>query len=219
MTSLVGKHLPSCYSLAEHISDGFAIIDADGNMIRVNTVLANMLGYSIDELEKQSIFDILHEESNSFRHLTAVRKQEIALRTKTGTGLLVDITTGLVEYQDKANEFYLVIEPVLKGLHEVQQKYHALFEETNDGIFLMTLDGILIDCNQRGLEMLGFSRSEIIGQSYEITIVQNEVDDSTGRLEALLEGKLLPVYERTFQRKDGTTFLAEINVTLISYPP
>ncbi|MFX1367757.1 MAG: PAS domain S-box protein [Promethearchaeota archaeon] len=216
MTSLVGEHISSCYSLAEQISEGFAVIDADGNMIHVNAVLADMLEYSKEELENRSFFDILHEESNSFRHRSSAEKQEIVLRTRTGTGLLVDIGTGSVIHQDKANEFYLVIEPVLKGLHEVQQKYYALFEETNDGIFLMTLEGVIMDINQRGLEMLGYSRGEIIGKSYEITMDQSEVGDSAGRIDSLLRGELLPVYERTFQRKDGTTFPAEINIALIS---
>ncbi|MHA2312822.1 MAG: PAS domain S-box protein, partial [Candidatus Thorarchaeota archaeon] len=217
MTSLVGEHLPSCYIIAEHISEGFAIIDNEGRLTHSNRALADMLGYRHNEMENLTLNGILHAQSRDFNPGMAVNEdKEIALKTKRGTGILADVAAGPIENRDEADGFYLVISPIIKADEAYQLKYQALFEETNDAIMLMTLKGIIIETNQRGLEMLGYARDELVGKSYEATIASTEFSESSLRLEALLKGELLPVYERIFKRKDGTLFPAEINMALIS---
>ncbi|MHA2065076.1 MAG: PAS domain S-box protein, partial [Candidatus Thorarchaeota archaeon] len=196
---------------------GFAIIDNEGRLARSNRALADMLGYQTNEMENLAFNGILHEESREFHPGMAVSKpKEIVLKSKIGTGILADVIAGPIEHGDEADGFYLVISPVLKADEAFQLKYQALFEETNDAIMIMTLKGIIIETNRRGLEMLGYERDELIGKSYEATIASTEVSESSLRLEALLKGESLPVYERVFKRKDGTLFPAEINVALIS---
>jgi PAS domain S-box-containing protein len=73
-----------------------------------------------------------------------------------------------------------------------------------------------VDSNKQGLKMLGYDREELIWHSYVDMIAPSEVDDSSERLDVLMKGESLPVYERVFKRKDGTLFPAEINVALIS---
>jgi hypothetical protein len=49
-------------------------------------------------------------------------------------------------------------------------------------------------------------------------IVPIEHPDTNRKLEDMLVGKSIPLYERTFRRKDGTTFPAEVNVALVHDP-
>ncbi|MFW9883767.1 MAG: PAS domain S-box protein [Candidatus Thorarchaeota archaeon] len=217
MTSLVGVHLPSCYILAEQITDGFVIIDNASKVVHSNRAFADILGYQVREMESQTLSGILHANSREFHPgLAAKETIEITLRSRTGLGILADVVSGTIQSQAGPTGFYLIVRPILMEQEEAMRKYQALFEETNDGVFIMTLEGIMIDSNKQGLEMLGYERQELLGRSYFDTIAPSEVDDSSERLDILKKGESLPVYERTFKRKDGNLFPVEINMALIS---
>ncbi|MHA2118142.1 MAG: PAS domain S-box protein, partial [Candidatus Thorarchaeota archaeon] len=217
MTSLVGVHLPSCYILAKQISDGFVIIDNEGKIVHANAVAADMLGYQVEEMERLTLNGILHANSREFHPGLSVKEtKEVILKSRTGTSILADVASGTIESQAGATGFYLVIRSILREQAEAMRKYQALFEETNDGVFIMTLEGVMVDSNKQGLEMLGYDREELIGRPYVDMIASSEVEDSSERLAILKKGESLPVYERVFKRKDGTLFPAEMNVALIS---
>lgn len=100
-------------------------------------------------------------------------------------------------------------------LSEFQQKFQALFELTNDAIFLIDMDGHIINCNHRAAEMLGYSIDELIGMHSKWLVASSDHKDYETRLSLLQEGKTMPLYERTFIRRDGAEFVAEINVSLV----
>ncbi|MHA2301022.1 MAG: PAS domain S-box protein, partial [Candidatus Thorarchaeota archaeon] len=169
------------------------------------------------EMERLTLNGILHANSREFHPGLSVKEtKEIVLKSRTGSGILADVVSGSIESQAGATGFYMVMYPILREHEEVMKKYQALFEETNDGIFIVTLEGIIVDSNEQGLEMLGYEREALIGRTYADTIAPSERNDSSERLDILKKGESLPVYERIFQRKDGTRFSAEINVALIS---
>jgi PAS domain S-box-containing protein len=95
------------------------------------------------------------------------------------------------------------------------RRFVALFEHTNDGIFISNPEGIHIDVNEAALEMLGYRRDEVIGQHYSKFTDPDESSGSSEVLRRLLAGEKLPVYERTFVRKDGSRFTAENNVAVV----
>ena len=56
-------------------------------------------------------------------------------------------------------------ETVQQQLRESEEKYRLQFEQAMDAIFLADGDtGILVDCNQAALKLIGRDRSEVIGQ-------------------------------------------------------
>jgi PAS domain S-box-containing protein len=93
--------------------------------------------------------------------------------------------------------------------------YRALFEQTNDAVFLLDLTGKHLRANRRAQEILGYSKEEILEMSFRDTVETSELEDSKLRLEMLLQGKTLPIYERTVIRKDGTRIPVEFNVALV----
>ncbi|HFD39779.1 MAG TPA: PAS domain S-box protein [Anaerolineae bacterium] len=93
--------------------------------------------------------------------------------------------------------------------------YRALFEHTNDAIFLLDLDGIILRANRQAMRLLGYSLAEILGRSILDLVMPEERQNGRERLQALLTGQSLPVYERQFRHKSGQAIPTEINIALV----
>lgn len=93
-------------------------------------------------------------------------------------------------------------------------RYQSLFEQSNDAVFILDLEGKHIQVNQRGADMMGYSPDEIAGLSYKDLVSQQEQSESTSLLQRLRNGERVRPYERTFRRKDGTLVHVELNVEI-----
>jgi PAS domain S-box-containing protein len=93
--------------------------------------------------------------------------------------------------------------------------YRALFEQTQDAVFILDLDGHHLQANQRAAEMFGYNMAELRTLSARDLVVANEFDDSQTVRERMLAGETIPLFERNFRRKDGSLFTLEVNVSLV----
>ncbi len=101
------------------------------------------------------------------------------------------------------------------GLNETH--FRALFEQTNDGVFIISLDLEYLAVNQQGADMLGYEVEELVGMSVNEVIA---LEQRTGRFPGSMVGASTdqPVYERILQRKDGSTFPVEISTSIVYDP-
>jgi PAS domain S-box-containing protein len=93
--------------------------------------------------------------------------------------------------------------------------YKSLFEQSNDAIFLLTLEGRNFAANHRAEELLGYSIQEMVNKEVADAVVTREREESERRRQSLMRGDTFAPYERTFYHKDGSEILAEVNVALI----
>ncbi len=91
--------------------------------------------------------------------------------------------------------------------------YRALFEQTHDAVFIMDLEGNHLAANQRAAELLGYKAHELPGLPISVTSAQ--VEQSREVTRRLLNGENIPIYERIFRKKDGSTVLTDVNVELV----
>lgn len=102
------------------------------------------------------------------------------------------------------------------ALEECRNKYRALFEQTNVGVFLIDFEGRYLDVNCTAAKMLGYTVEELIAHGLLEIVVKSELDNAFNVLRLLLDGEKVPIYERTFRKKDGSFIPVEINATLVS---
>ena len=91
--------------------------------------------------------------------------------------------------------------------------YRALFEQTNDAVFIIGLDFNYLNVNDQAARLLGYSREELIGKSVnEITSLEEVVDsdESSSGIETFNK-----VYERMLIRKDGSKIPVEISTAIV----
>lgn len=103
----------------------------------------------------------------------------------------------------------------LKDLQDRERRYRSLFEQVNDAVFILDLNGVHVDVNHKACEMLGYNYHELINITFREVVANYEYPNSEGVLQRLLAGEIVPVYERIFRHKDGTEFPVEINVQLV----
>lgn len=113
--------------------------------------------------------------------------------------------TGLISIGSDITERCRAVEE----LRESEEKYRTLFESSSDGIFIVSLNGTILDCNRRSLDMSGYEREELVGRPVSDFI----------KAEALLENPDLAGYiaalgaasvETSTVRKDGEEARVEI---------
>ncbi len=96
------------------------------------------------------------------------------------------------------------------ALKKSEEKYRAVVESSTDAILVMNWSRRIISFNQAFLDLFGFTREEVLGQSARIMHVSDESYRTFGekvfpRLRAL--GSFRTEWE--FRRKDGTVFPVE----------
>ncbi len=85
-------------------------------------------------------------------------------------------------------------------------------DQASDGIFVADAEGIYLDVNRRGCELLGRSRESIVGTSLRDVIHPDDLARRAVELDRITIGSAV-IAERRLLRGDGTTFVAELSAT------
>ncbi len=97
----------------------------------------------------------------------------------------------------------------------IEKRYWALFEQTNDAVFIIDLQGRHLEVNQRAADIFGYSTRELLAMTINDMIVEDEIPHSHIVLEQMLRGLPMPIYERQLRHKNGSSVMVEVNVALI----
>lgn len=101
-------------------------------------------------------------------------------------------------------------------LRESEETYRALFENSNDAIFLMSAaDGAFVKVNPRCADLLGYPVEKLIGKNSTEFVDLLEMEDSQDRWKRIVSGERMPAYERRLVRRGGEVVETDINLSLI----
>jgi two-component system, cell cycle sensor histidine kinase and response regulator CckA len=102
------------------------------------------------------------------------------------------------------------------SLKQSELKYRTLFENSIDTVFVTAEDGILLDINQAGLDLFGYSKAEMIGVDVRHLYFNNK-DRERLALDIIKKG-YLQNYEMTLKRKNGEAISCLITA-VVRYTP
>ena len=111
-------------------------------------------------------------------------------------------------------------EQIEKALQQSEGRYRSLVENTLDGYFICQIpSGRFLFLNRRICNLFGYSMEEGIALSVWDVINPEDQDHIAGLIRARLEGKFMRFDRKVYQvnRKDGTTFRAEVSTSLVTF--
>ncbi len=103
-----------------------------------------------------------------------------------------------------------------EALRESQEKLQKMFESVTDGISVIDLNGVIIETNQRMVEMHGFkSRDELLGRNaLELVAPRDHERIAANMWKAIKQGTVRGV-EYTLLKADGTEFPGELSTSIL----
>lgn len=102
-------------------------------------------------------------------------------------------------------------------MEESEHKFKSLFEEANDPIYIISVEGgIFLKINRKGCDALGYARGELIGTSADnIEIPFDPVKREWIDKQLTDEGRV--VYEHAHLKKDGTVIPVEVSAHIVEF--
>jgi len=103
-----------------------------------------------------------------------------------------------------------------EALRESEEKYRELLNGMNDTAWVIDLDGNIIDVNDSAVEVMGYSREELL--SIGLTGIDSNLDPE--EIKGLAKGMpadKIQVFETVHTTKDGKKIPVEISSSLVTY--
>ena len=146
-------------------------------------------------------------------YLEAVKKVPIWTEEQLNSYLF--FIKGLIEVISAIGRKSLHELETLKRMRESEERYRTLFTRANEGIFVISTEGKLVDVNESLARMHGYSTQEMLQMSLKDFDTPETIQKAPERLRRLLAGEAL-TFEVEHYHKDGHVFPLEVSASLIS---
>ena len=201
---------------------GLVVTTKNWLLTSCNSAFASMLGYEIKELLNLNLKNITHPDDfdKEAPMMKGLLEGEISsyfiekrFLKKSGKPVYVKMNVSAYGFSDDKSQMIIgLVEDITerketeRALYESEDRYKKLSEVSLEGI-LMHKKGLVVDCNSRLLQMIGFTREEIIGKNIvEIAVDEKYRDIVYNRIR---ENDFSP-YEIVAVKKSGEKFTVEL---------
>ncbi len=182
--------------IVETATEGIVMADANARMIFVNDRWSEIFGYSLEEAQQVTLFDLVFPEDvaqmrERWESRKRGRKERYEFRFRRKDGSPVWALSGVAPRLDSEGRFLgtlVMVTDITKhkraeeALRQSEERFHRLFEDDLTGDFISTAEGRILLCNPAFAAMFEFSGpQEAVGTS----IVDLYLD--RGEREPLLE--------------------------------
>ena len=213
-------------AMFESAAVGSALLDLNGRIVSSNRELEELLAYPKDELARRTAGALMHpEDAERDRELFAelVEGKRDAYRVESryvasdGTVVCGQVAVALVrDANDKPHFAIAMLQDVTERkqaeqlLRESEERYRELFENANDMVFTLDLEGNFTGINRAGERITGYGRRELLGRNFAQLVLSDE--GSGYQLASDGEAK---VFECSLVASDGRQVPIEVASRLI----
>jgi len=211
------------------VNDAITVFDPDaGEITEVNEAYRELLGYDIDRIRELGIEGLSATDEGYtgergwelIREVAATGESETVewqAEPKSGERVWLEVTMTPAEIGGERR--VLSIQRDVTERRELERAYQDIFEGVSDGLVVHDEEtGEILEVNQRYCEMTGYDREELIEDSIELIMPEDDpeysYEDLIERIQkAREEGPQL--FEFKGERKDGGTFIGDVNLRTI----
>ena len=189
--------------LLEALQEGIWMIDPDSRTTFVNPRMAEMLGYTVEEMMGRHLFSFMDDqgiglaERNLERRRQGIHEQhDFEFLRKDGSRLYASLETSpifdgegnyagsLAGVQDITNRVQIT-----ERLRESEERYRDLVEKISDVIYAIDQQGIITYVSPAIEQMLGYLPEQIIGQPFGQFVLPEDLDQVAANFQELVSGR------------------------------
>jgi PAS domain S-box-containing protein len=216
------------------ISDAVIATDRDGRITFMNGMASSLTGWELkDALGKPSgtvfaIIDAITREQVSDPVPQLLASGEMVCPAKSlvvargGAELPIDLRGAPITSPDGEVVGVLLVFHDISGRKKTEEalvaseeRYRELFENANDMLYTLDLEGNLTSINRMGESLLGRPRNELLGKPINNVVLPEDLDRVQTMLERKLAGEPETTYELDVESAGGRRLVLEISSRLI----
>jgi|GEM_PF-2181130 len=206
--------------LVELAREGIWAIDADGYTTYANPRMAEMLGYTTEEMVGRHLFSFMDEEAQERarenikrRRQGVVEIHEFVFRRRSGDRIITSFSTAPITdahgtYQGAMAVVTDITEQtrIEEELRKSEELFRGVFEQSFGFLGVLTPDGTLVRANDTALDLIGADPESVLGRPFRETPwwahSTDEQERLTGAIRRAAEGETVR-YETTHQTADA----------------
>ena len=201
-------------ALVEMSNDAILVFSQDGRVKFVNKMATLLLGVPEGELVGSDVFSLLGEGIRAT--LEDLKEegdkicQELAFTSSLGEKKVAYTCFLLISRDGEERKYCVYLTDITtrkefeERLQASERRYRELFEKVQEGVFVSTVGGRFVDCNQAFLDMLGYETKEELLQIYIPTDLYVNPEDRKVLQERIERDGYIKDWEVEFKRKDGS---------------
>jgi PAS domain S-box-containing protein len=209
------------------------VIGIDGRVQRINNKGCMILGYRQEEIVGKNWFDnflperIRGQVKEVFNKVIAGNMEMIDYFENpvlTSSGKERIISWSNVSVKDEAGrvvggfssgEDVTERKKIEVALRESEERYRSIFETAANLILSVNKEGVIVECNKRVEQYLGYGKDELIGQSVEKIIHPDYFEQAREHLKEVLREGFSYSKDCKMIRKDGVVIDLRINSAVL----
>jgi len=216
-------------AIFEQSADSVVLIDAEtGSFVEYNDRAHESLGYTREEFGKLKIadFEVIESGEEVAKHIDKIVKEgadifETKHRTKGGDIRDVQISARAISLDGRCFIQAMwrdITERKLaeRALRESEEKLRRVFESAADAIAITDLHGVILDINEKGMEIYGVSyKDEMLGKnSLELIAPRHRKAAKRVWRKAVKEGAVRDI-QYTIVKANGSEVPFEVNASVL----
>jgi two-component system NtrC family sensor kinase len=195
----------------DSIHDIILAHDADFRIIKANQVLLEHMGQAAADVVGHSCESVLPHvfgEWTGCPYCARGKDEEFTEGADPCFGGFSVVSSSSYAEQGSQQKGIIHVVRDITDRRSAEEKYRLLFEQVQEGVYVATPTGRLIDCNDAFVHMLGYNQREellVLNLESDICVDRAQREALRGQIE---EHNYVRNFEVTLRRKDGTLLLA-----------
>lgn len=212
--------------LFESAPDAIYVTDLEGRFVDGNKAAEELVGFSKAELIGKSLeesgllsADDLRKAAANVQRVASGRPSgptEYAVRKKSGSVIAVEVRTFPVTIAGRTLSLGIARDVTARkhaeeAIRASEQKFRTIFETAANMITSVNEQGVIVDCNDRVREVLGYEKEDILGRSMARIIHPDCIARAQNALQEILSKGFSYNKEYKMVRNDGSLIDVNIN--------
>jgi diguanylate cyclase (GGDEF)-like protein/PAS domain S-box-containing protein len=214
--------------LFENTPDATVFFDMKQHVVNINGQFTKIFGYQREEATGQFLNLLIDPDKKVDEYVAPkiIAGETVFLETtrygKEGQEIAVMMRGFPLTINGKILGGYIIYTDISKrkkaelALRESEQKFRMIFNSTNDGIIIRTLDGQILEANQVFCQRFGYSREELLQMNIRQLRAPDFEEWQPEQMKKLLnEGQI--TIESVSKTKEEKHIPVEANIRIIEY--